>query len=116
MSKSLPKEDQLEALRNYNLEPVNKQLRDRYDGFEEEDINELEQKFRRFMKIFIVEPDANPAPAEDVDEYWHKFILDTRRYHHFCDRVFGEYIHHIPKIDGEEVPPPSRTQALSRER
>ena len=32
--------------------------------------------------------------SKRVDDAWHKFILDTRNYHAFCERVFGEYLHH----------------------
>jgi hypothetical protein len=31
-----------------------------------------------------------------VDEAWHQFILFTVEYTEFCDRYFGEYIHHCP--------------------
>ena len=33
-------------------------------------------------------------PTEDVDEFWHQHILDTRRYCRDCLAVFGEFLHH----------------------
>ena len=30
----------------------------------------------------------------EVDEAWHRFILDTVRYRVFCDSVFGKYFDH----------------------
>lgn len=38
---------------------------------------------------------------EPLDKMWHEFILFTREYHEFCDRFFGEYIHHIPCSEKE---------------
>ena len=35
-------------------------------------------------------------PSKTVDIAWHEFILRTREYHRFCERAFGEYLHHTP--------------------
>jgi hypothetical protein len=32
-----------------------------------------------------------------VDEVWHAFILFTREYADFCQDIFGEFIHHVPR-------------------
>jgi hypothetical protein len=31
-----------------------------------------------------------------VDEAWHQFVLFTRQYMAFCQRYFGQYLHHQP--------------------
>lgn len=36
------------------------------------------------------------VPSEPVDVGWHTFILYTRDYAEFCDRVAGRFIHHVP--------------------
>jgi hypothetical protein len=36
-------------------------------------------------------------PSRLVDEAWHEFILDSLAYTEFCDRAFGEYLHHTPE-------------------
>ena len=41
------------------------------------------------------------SPSELVDIGWHTFILYTREYAEFCDRVAGHFIHHLPNDDGE---------------
>lgn len=33
-------------------------------------------------------------PHVDIDEFWHGHILETQRYFHDCDRIFGYYFHH----------------------
>lgn len=41
------------------------------------------------------------SPSELVDIGWHTFILYTREYAEFCNRVAGGFIHHLPNDDGE---------------
>ncbi len=40
-------------------------------------------------------------PSRIVDHAWHEFILDSASYIDFCDRAYGEYLHHIPEGDTE---------------
>ena len=35
-------------------------------------------------------------PSQAVDVAWHEFILFTRGYRAFCDRVIGRFLHHTP--------------------
>lgn len=45
------------------------------------------------------------GPSETVDIGWHTFILYTREYSAFCDRIAGRFIHHEPDgAPGEEWP------------
>lgn len=91
-------EERVQALREFQLEPVTERVRYK-KGYENAD--ELERKFRRFAKMLLESPEKNLAPAEDLDEYWHTFILDTVRYEKFCDEVFGGFLHHTPGEPGE---------------
>lgn len=34
----------------------------------------------------------------DIDLMWHIFLLYTKDYMDFCDKYFGEYLHHLPDI------------------
>jgi len=90
-----PTDEQLQRLREFDLSRINQQLRN--DGYE--NVEELEAKFRRFIKVIIENPDSEISPSPEVDEYWHKFILDTREYQQFCDEVLGQFIHHTPILD-----------------
>lgn len=36
-------------------------------------------------------------PSEEIDEFWHQHILDTRKYHADCEAIFGGYLHHKPE-------------------
>ncbi|WP_324188661.1 hypothetical protein [Nocardia flavorosea] len=35
-------------------------------------------------------------PSRAVDEAWHGLILCTRRYAEFCERAYGQFLHHHP--------------------
>jgi hypothetical protein len=42
---------------------------------------------------------AGLAPCKSVDIGWHTFLMYTREYAEFCDRVAGRFIHHRPDDD-----------------
>lgn len=46
-------------------------------------------------------PGAPLAPSDIVDIGWHTFILFTRDYREFCERVAGRFIDHVPTDDDE---------------
>lgn len=54
----------------------------------------LNKKYRNQYKI---------PPSEDIDEFWHMHILDTKAYRRDCQNIFGEYFDHYPYfgIDAE---------------
>jgi hypothetical protein len=43
-------------------------------------------------------------PLLIIDEMWHEFILVTREYTQFCDKMFGRYIHHRPDSGADQGP------------
>ncbi|GIJ79239.1 hypothetical protein SAMN05443287_11083 [Micromonospora phaseoli] len=44
------------------------------------------------------------GPSDLVDIGWHTFILHTREYADFCQRIAGWFIHHQPEPTSEEPP------------
>lgn len=42
----------------------------------------------------------SPSPLVDIG--WHTFVLYTRDYADFCERVAGRFIHHAPTDDGAD--------------
>lgn len=42
--------------------------------------------------------DYQLPPSEDIDEFWHQFILDTRPYQRHCLSIFGFYLEHYPYL------------------
>ncbi|GLZ34707.1 hypothetical protein Lesp02_68940 [Lentzea sp. NBRC 105346] len=49
-----------------------------------------------FLKACADRPGAPLSPSWLVDVGWHTFLLYTRDYAEFCDRVAGRFIHHVP--------------------
>jgi hypothetical protein len=37
-------------------------------------------------------------PSQIVDDLWHEFILYTKHYDAFCEKSFGQFLHHTPAI------------------
>jgi hypothetical protein len=56
----------------------------------------VERQYKNMLHLWRKYPDADFAPPEDVDDFWHGHILDTRRYFNDCMRIFGHYHHHFP--------------------
>jgi hypothetical protein len=52
-------------------------------------------------------------PSRLVDEAWHEFILDSLAYTEFCERAFGEYLHHTPE-SSMTMPMPGALDATER--
>lgn len=44
----------------------------------------------------------NLPPSEDIDEFWHMHILDTKAYRRDCDIIFGYYLDHYPYLGIDE--------------
>lgn len=43
--------------------------------------------------FFIMDDDMR-----EIDQMWHVFLLYTRDYAAFCEKYFGEYLHHQPDL------------------
>lgn len=54
-----------------------------------------------FLKAGADNPGLPLSPSETVDIGWHTFILHTREYADFCDRIAGGFIHHVPEDPAE---------------
>ncbi|MGH3793649.1 MAG: glycine-rich domain-containing protein [Pseudonocardiaceae bacterium] len=52
-----------------------------------------------FLKACAENHRTRLAPSKSVDIGWHVFVLHTRDYADFCERVAGRFIHHIPTDD-----------------
>ena len=54
-----------------------------------------------FLGACAREHDEPLAPSELVDIGWHAFVLHTKDYTAFCERVAGRYLHHTPTEEGD---------------
>jgi hypothetical protein len=58
--------------------------------------NEAEKEYKRFLALKRTYPEKEIVPHKTVDLFWHQHILDTEKYAHDCDLIFGRFIHHYP--------------------
>ncbi|MEV0830927.1 glycine-rich domain-containing protein [Nonomuraea rubra] len=49
-----------------------------------------------FLATCAANPTAGLGPSDTVDIGWHTFLMYTREYAEFCQRVAGRFIHHQP--------------------
>lgn len=71
-----------------------------------------------YLELCATHPDRRFTPSEMVDTGWHTFIVYTRAYADFCDKLAGGFIHHEPNdIPGhpQTVGNASATVAFMRE-
>jgi hypothetical protein len=59
---------------------------------------ELAQKVSKGFKQFfaLLASGIKAVPSEPIDDFWHTFLLYTRKYAPFCERFAGHFIHHEP--------------------
>lgn len=71
-----------------------------------------------FLQLCALEPDSAHSPSETVDPGWHTFLVYTRDYAAFCDRIAGRFIHHnptdIPGVDYSGGITPKQTMEAMR--
>ena len=59
--------------------------------------DDCERFYKMFLKLHVIcSPGTRIVPTKEIDEMWHAHILDTRKYHQDCERIFGWYLHHFP--------------------
>lgn len=54
---------------------------------------------KRFLVLCALNQDKSYAMRGPVDEFWHTFVTFTPSYVDFCEKVAGQYIHHLPNTD-----------------
>lgn len=52
-----------------------------------------------FLQLCAREPDGKFSPSATVDIGWHVFVLYTKDYANFSQRVAGRFLHHEPTDD-----------------
>lgn len=65
------------------------------------DLERLEKEYRQFLYLIGTNQTGfSTVPwSQELDDFWHEHILDTRRYAQDCDAVFGRMIRHNPHLN-----------------
>jgi hypothetical protein len=75
------------------------------DGASENEALAAVRDLKRFLYLASLrardgsQPMSPPLP---IDETWHEAILCTKEYTEFCERHFGQYLHHSPFTRSEK--------------
>jgi hypothetical protein len=59
-----------------------------------EQLDSMVRRYRCFLALVAMHPDAIVSPTRDIDEMWHLHMLSPRAYHEDCTRIFGEILDH----------------------
>lgn len=58
----------------------------------------LSQEYKNFLYLNrkYLNQFGQLPPSEEIDEFWHNHILDTKKYAVDCQKIFGFYLDHYP--------------------
>ena len=89
-----------EFIGTYNWPPqLLEKLAKKYPHFKRKESALVSKGLRQFFTAYL-KGGLKPVsmPSEVVDDLWHEFILYTRSYKEFCDKAFGQFLHHQPAV------------------
>ncbi len=91
-------------IRNFVLpKGLFEKLRERHPNLTLKDCQLVGQGLRQFFLGHLQSGRKFVAmPSQVVDDLWHEFILYTKNYQDFCQRAFGQFMHHTPAIAFEK--------------
>ena len=86
------------------LNKVTVDLQARFESFPDVDLLLCECLKFLFIAGSVVqdEPREKFTPSVIIDEVWHCLILHTQSYALFCQRFYGDFIHHHPGGDEQD--------------
>jgi hypothetical protein len=97
-----PEHDVIAAIQALDLEPVKLRMMDAQlgEGWTREYADSIGIAYKTYLTMLVKYPDdaEDILLSEDVDEFWHTHILQTRKYTQDCQNVFGNYLHHEPHV------------------
>ena len=90
------RQKRLQALQDFVFpQSYHDEVTRRYLHLSEEDVNLAFEQLRFYFGICLaIKPVSVAMPSRLVDTCWHVFICNTREYREFCDKVFGDFLHH----------------------
>lgn len=59
--------------------------------------------YRKFLILRMKYGSGRLTPSKLIDEAWHEHMADTQKYMDDCQKLGVPFIHHDPKIVGEEM-------------
>ena len=97
--------DRLRAIEEYDLWFISERIRSK-GTLSEPVADQAVIEFKKYMALVALGHEELGMHSSEVDEIWHNFILFTREYADFCNRICGQMIHHRPNTSlRPELPP-----------
>lgn len=97
-----PIHEVIAAIESLDLESVKARVTDPKlgEGWTREYADSIEVAFKHYLSMIVKYQDhaEDILLSEDVDEFWHTYILQTMKYVDDCEAVFGTYLHHSPHV------------------
>jgi len=97
-----PEHEVIAAIQALDLESVKLRVMDPElgEGWSREYADSIEAAYKTYLTMLIkYQDDAEDILlSEDVDEFWHTHILQTRKYAEDCGKAFGNFLHHEPHV------------------
>lgn len=74
---------------------INKMIH--HQGWRKSDAHQVCKMYKNYLYL-RKKYDSQYAlpPSEEIDEFWHNHILDTKQYRIDCEKIFGYYLDHYP--------------------
>lgn len=90
-------------IRNLDLSSIRAKLVEKM-AWSPEQARAVEMDYKRFLYALVHNEEGGvlSPPTQDVDEFWHQHILDTRKYREDCRTIFGHYVDHSPGLSAED--------------
>ena len=79
-----------------DLEPIKFQLVVK-QGWTLERADRVANEYVRNLQA-ITAGNTEIIPTQEVDEFWHTHILDTKKYAEDCEKFLGRFLHHFPYL------------------
>jgi len=74
---------------------INKMVK--HQGWLRKDAEKVSGMYRNFLYLNKKYGDQYKLPpSEEIDDFWHNHILDTKKYQQDCLSIFGAYLNHYP--------------------
>lgn len=68
-----------------------------HHGWRKKDATTLSLIYKNYLYLNKKYGDEGMLPpSEEIDEFWHNHILDTKQYIQDCKKIFGGYLDHYP--------------------
>ncbi|MEG9884477.1 MAG: hypothetical protein V6Z86_07655 [Hyphomicrobiales bacterium] len=85
---------------NIDLSPILARYR-REQGLADEIVKDHTRELIRFLALSATALNRKRSYGMmgTIDKLWHTFVIFTREYAGFCDKVAGRFIHHVPETE-----------------